>query len=240
MKKITLTRLEALDYVSSESLNTLCANLTFAGHGLKKLLFTGASAGEGEGTTHVALRVLQTLAARGQRAVLVDCDLRSSTLSSRYGADAKGELAGLAQYLSGAGKAEDILYETNMPGAYLVPQGRAVDQPVALLRSEKLAALLDELAQQFDVVLVDTPPVGLVVDAAEVASCCDGIVLVCEYGRTRRRSLALAKRQLKASGCAILGCVINKVTYDTLSSRLYFNHADYERFSSHLNPHSDQ
>lgn len=231
MKKATITRLEALDYVGSESLNTLCSNLSFAGNGRKKLLFTGVT--EGDGASHVAMRVTETLAGRGQRVVLVDCDLRASKLADRYGITVQGG-AGLSDYLTGEAKAEDVLYETNLPGVYLVPQGHPAANPAGLLHSAAFAALLDELAAQFDAVLLDTPPVGQVVDAAEAAARCDGAVLVCAYGKTRRRDLALAKRQLEAAGCAVLGCVINRITFDTFSSRLHDNREDYTRFRSHL------
>ena len=72
-------------------------------------------------------------------------------------------------------------------------------------------------------ILIDTPPIGLVVDAAEIAKRCDGSVLVVNYNTTRRCELIEAKHQMEQSGCPILGCILNKVTFDTLSAKKYYN-----------------
>lgn len=230
MKKVTINRLEALNAANSEALNTVCSNLVFAAGNLKKIMITGVS--ESEGKSYVAMRMLETMSSWGKRVVLVDCDLRRSTLLESFDIKTSGEAVGLAHYLSGSHGIDDVLYETNLPGAYIVPQGQKVANPVAMLRSESFTKLLNDLAERFDIVLVDTPPVGLVVDAAEVAASCDGTVFVCEYARTSRKDLALAKKQIMTSGCPVLGCVINKVDFSTLSSKAYYNRAYYMRMKS--------
>ena len=79
-------------------------------------------------------------------------------------------------------------------------------------------------------ILVDTPPIGAVVDAAEIAKRCDGSVLVVNYNNTRRRELLESKRQMEQSGCPILGCILNKVTFDTLSAKKYYNKTYYNHY----------
>lgn len=100
---------------------------------------------------------------------------------------------------------EDALYETNFPGAYIVPVGREVRNSLSLLSTPKLHQLLDTLAERFDFVLVDAPPVGLIIDAAEIAKSCDGVLLVVNYNAIGRRELIDAKQQIARTGCQILG-----------------------------------
>lgn len=228
MKQVKLNRLEALDRVGAESLNAICSNLSFASENFKKIMLTSASAREGK--SYLSVHILNNLARRGKRVALVDCDLRKSDLVNQYGVEGVGK--GLAEYLTDGGLAEDVVYETNVPGAYLVPAGAAVVDPLPLLHSPKFTALLEELTAKFDLVLIDTPSVGLVIDAAEIAALCDGAVLVCEYGKTRRKDLAQAKRQIEAAHCPIIGCVMNKVSFKTISSKMYYNKALYARMKS--------
>lgn len=230
MKKARIHRLEKLEYAGAEALNTICSNLSFAGRNQKKIVFSSVS--EHEGKSYMTMQIMRNLARRGRRVVLVDADLRMSATTGRYGIEVEGRYVGLAHYLAGHCAMEDAIYETNIPGAYMVLEGRDVLSPIPLLNSREFAQLLSTLADRFDVVLIDAPPIGLVIDAAEIARHCDGAVLVCEYNRTRRRELAAARRQIEQAGCPIMGCVINKVTFDTLSSKKYYHRSYYAHYSS--------
>ena len=137
---------------------------------------------------------------------------------------------GFAHYLAGHCELGDCIYETNMYGACIIPAGRDISSPMTLIDTPYFGEMLDHLAPQFDLVLIDTPPVGVVVDAAEIAKRCDGAVLVVNYNATRRRELVEAKRQMEQSGCPIIGCIINKVTFDTLSAKKYYNKAYYSHY----------
>ena len=230
MKKARIHRLEKLEYAGAEALNTICSNLSFAGRNQKKIVFSSVS--EHEGKSYMTMQIMRNLARRGKRVVLIDADLRMSATINRYGIEVEGEYVGLAHYLAGYCGMEDVLYETNLYGAYMVLEGRDVLNPIPLLNSKEFAQLLDALAREFDVVLVDAPPVGLVIDAAEIARYCDGAVLVCEYNHTRRRELAAARRQIEQAGCPLMGCIINKVTFDSISSKKYYNRSYYSHYNS--------
>lgn len=230
MKQALIRRMEPLDYTGAESLNTICSNLTFAGHRIKKVVFTSCTAGEGK--SYMTMQIMRNLARRGKRVVLVDADLRRSFLVKRYDIDVEGEGLGLAHYLAGHCPLDEAVYSTNIPGAYIIPSGRTVVNPIPLLNAPAFQSMLSALERQFDIVLIDAPPVGLVVDAAEIARCCDGTVLVVEYNKTRRRELAGAKKQIMQSGCTILGCIINKVSFDTLSAKKYYNRAYYSHYNN--------
>ena len=230
MKKAVIGRLDTPDYTGAEALNTICSNLSFAGKNLKKIIFTSCT--EHEGKSFITMQIMQNMAKRGKRVVLVDADLRCSVLVSRYAIKTEGECTGLAHFLAGHCAMEDAIYETNIENAYLVPEGRDVANPVPMLDSPDFWQMLKHLEEKFDLVLVDAPPVGLVIDAAEIARYCDGAVFVCEYNKTRRRELAAAKHQMEQTGTAVLGCIINKVTFDTLSAKKYYHRSYYSHYNS--------
>lgn len=230
MKTATFGQIYKLDYSGAESLNTICSNLSFSGNKLKKIVVTSCSPGEGK--SYMIVQIAQNLAQRGRRVVLVDADLRRSFLIKKHNIKTGGEWIGLAHYLAGYNELEDVVYQTNLKGVYFLPVGRDVANPVPMLDSSDFSNLLNALSERFDLVLVDAPPIGLVIDAAEIAQFCDGCVFVVEYGKTRRRDLQEAKRQMNSAGCTILGCIINKVKLDTISAKKYYNKTYYSHYNS--------
>ena len=226
MNKIDFTRFADLDYTGDEALNTLCTNLTFAGEGVSRIMMTSCHASEGKST--ITMNMMRTFARLGKRVVLVDADLRRSVLLARYGGRVqKGAQFGLTHYLAGMCSAEDVLYETNISGAYIVPVGREVGNSLSLLTSQKLSQLLEWLDSKFDFVLVDAPPVGMIIDAAEIAKSCDGVVFVINYNSVSRREMLEAKKQIERTGCQILGAVLNNVSFDTIASKKYYYKSYY-------------
>lgn len=101
----------------------------------------------------------------------------------------------------------------------MVPVGREVSNPLPLLNSARFEQLLDDLAQQVDYVIVDAPPVGTVIDGAQIAKSCDGTLIVVNYNAVRRQELIDVKEQLEQTECPILGTVLNMVEYDNYMSK---------------------
>lgn len=226
MKRIEFTRFTELEYTGEEALNTLCTNLTFSGEGICKIMMTSCHASEGK--SFISMNLMRTFAKLGKRVALVDADLRKSVLLSRYGGRVqKGVQFGLTHYLAGMCDADDVLYETNIPGAYMVPVGREVNNSLSLLTTRKLTQLLDWLAAKMDFVLVDAPPVGMIIDAAEIAKSCDGVLFVINYNTVSRREMQEAKQQIERTGCNILGAVLNNVSFDSYSSKKYYYKSYY-------------
>ena len=228
MKQLKITKFPELDYAGSEAFNTLSTNLSFAGETVKKIMITSCHASEGK--SYLSMNLMRTLAQRGMKVALVDADLRRSNIVSRLRMETDGEMLGLAHYLAGHCNLDDCIYETNLYGACIMPAGRDITSPMTLIDTPYFGEMLDHLATQFDLVLVDTPPVGMVIDAAEIGRRCDGCVLIVNYNTTRRRELVEAKNQMEQSGCPVLGCVINKVTFDTLSAKKYYNKGYYNHY----------
>jgi len=229
MKKAFIRRLDALDYSGTEAMNSICSNLAFAGKNMRKIVMTSCEANEGK--SFLTIQIASNLAQRGKRVVIVDADLRRSTIIKKFALKTTGEWCGLAHYLTGHNTLDEVLYATTLDNIYIIPAGRDLKNPVHLLDSEDFRDLLNTLAQSFDIVLIDAPPVGLVIDAAEIAKACDGTIIAIHYNKTRRRALAEVKRQILQSGCPILGCIINMVNFDGIASKKYYNRTYYSHYS---------
>lgn len=222
MKKVEIRQFAPLSFAGQEAINTLCTNLSFAGEQTRRIMLTSSHASEGK--SFLAMNILRTMAKFGKSIVLVDADLRRSYITSRFGLhfeDAEHPW-GVAHLLAGMADEEDVLYATDIPNAFIVPVGREVTNPLTLLNSERFPALLRHLSEQFDYVLVDVPPIGMVIDAAEIAKSCDGALIVVSYNAVRRQELIDAKEQLEQTGCPILGAVLNQVDLDSYMNRKYY------------------
>ena len=230
MRQLKIGRFPALDYACSEALNTLCTNLSYCGREGRSILFT--SRYEQEGKSGIAMNVMRTLAGYGKRVLLVDADLRCSTLARRYRFTyAQRENAGLAQHLAGMCELQDVVYRTNLPGAFILPAGHEVLNSMQLLASYRYGEMMDALRDEFDIVLVDSPPAGLIVDAIEIARYCDGAVIVVEYNRGRVQDVADVAANLAKTGCKVLGAVMNGVNLKSFRNRKYYYRS--ERYSAY-------
>lgn len=228
MSRVEFTHFKPLDYACQEAFNTLCTNLTFLGESKRKIMFTSCQAHEGKST--LSMNVMRTLAHLGHSVVLVDCDLRRSQLNSRYGVKGPENMQGITNYLAGHAALNEIVYETNFAGAYFVPAGHLVSNSLALLSTPRLPAMLDQLAEAADYVIVDAPPVGLIIDAAEIAKSCDGTIIAVNYNTVDRKDLVAARQQIESTGCEVLGAVLNQVSFDSVASKKYYNKSYYYKY----------
>ena len=203
-------------------MNTLCTNLTFSGENVRRIMLTSCHASEGK--SFLSLNIVRTLAKLDKKVVLVDCDLRKSMIARKYLVyGGEGPLKGATHYLAGMATMDEIIYEVvEVPNLYIVPCGRNVSNSLPLVSSPKLGELLNELSREMDYVIVDAPPVGMLIDAAKIASNCDGTLLVVTYNAVRKQELIDAQEQLAQSGCPILGTVINQANFGDYMSRKYY------------------
>ncbi|MBR2526903.1 MAG: CpsD/CapB family tyrosine-protein kinase [Blautia sp.] len=221
MRECEIGNFPTCSFQFQEALNTLATNLTFAGADIKKILITSCNASEGKSL--ICMNLLRTIAQLGHKVILVDADLRQSQNNQSYDIVFKKEEGeGLAHYLAGRCEAEDIQYGTNIPNAFYVPIGRMVSNAVHLMGSDRLGMILDSFAQSYDYVLVDTPPVGLVIDAAQAARRCDGTLLVVQFDKVSRSKLRSVSNQLAAAGSPVLGTVLNNVPAEGIEAGYYF------------------
>ena len=229
MNHLSINKFSPLNYAGAEAVNMLCTNLSFSGENVKKIMLTSCHSSEGK--SYLSMNIMRNMAKLGKGVVLVDADLRRSMIVQNYDIqfDAGKKAMGLSHYLAGMADEADVVYETNLPGAYIVPAGRNVTNSLPLLNSQRFQKLLDDLAASFDYVIIDAPPIGLLIDAAQIAKFCDGTVLVVEYNMVRRQELNDAKEQILQAGCPILGAVLNLTEYDSYISKKY----SYKSYYSH-------
>lgn len=232
-KNITLTDSNAGDYFYEEAIKTLRTNLQFSGKNNKVVLLTSVHSNEGK--SDISFNLAVELGKAGKKVLLIDADIRKSAYKSRY--EIKEETQGLSQYLSGqVEQIDQVVCKTNYENLYLILAGPYAPNPTEMLGDEQFGQLLKAARQVFEYVIVDTPPLGTVVDAAVIGQYCDGALLVVESESTSYRACQKVKGQLERSGCKILGAVLNKVSsrgrnsYYSKYSRTYYGNAKYDGY----------
>ena len=207
-----------------ESLRNLRTALQFSlfESGSKVVSVSGPAPGVGK--SFVIANLGHLLAEAGKRVVLVDADIRRGTLHRLFGLD-RG--LGLADVIAGT-PLDEALHETAQPGLTLVTSGTLPPNPAELLSSDRLGQLVAELAERFDLVLLDTPPVLAVTDAALVARHAGVNLLVARSGQHRLRELTAALRSLGRNGIRVNGFVLNGVRLDRGLGRRSAYHYQYK------------
>lgn len=232
MKKVTMNLPEIKDYRLTEGLNQLKTNLAFCGKDIKVITMTSSVPNEGKSS--VSFDLSKTMAEGGKKILMVDADLRKSVLAAKY--HIQGIDKGLSHYLTGQAEIEDIIYETETEGFYLTVAGPLSPDPTSLLDSEQFQKFIDKVRDDYDYVIIDAPPLGVVIDAVIIGKYCDGAVLVIEQGVIKRKVVQDVIKQLKRGGVRILGAVLNKVderigaygAYEYKYSYSYYGHSDAE------------
>lgn len=215
-KTITLYDSKSGDYFYEEAVKTLRTNVQFSGKNNKAILLTSAYSNEGK--SDIAFHLAVEMGKAGKKVLLVDADIRKSVYTTRY--DIIEETKGLSQYLSGqTDRPDEIIYKTNYENLNMVLAGPYAPNPAEMLGDRQFGELIKAARQVYDYVLIDTPPLGTVVDAAVIGQFCDGALLVIESGAVSYRVCQKVKEQLEVSGCKLLGAVINKA--DIRSGRYY-------------------
>ncbi len=220
-QRVIMTDPKVMNYFYEESVKTLRTNIQFAGRDVKSIVVTSCFPNEGK--SDVAFQLAREIGNIGKRVLYLDADIRKSSIASRY--QVRQTVKGLSQYLCGQASAEEILYHTNYENMDIIFAGRLAPNPAELLEEEAFRELLLEKRKEYDYLLVDTPPVANLSDAAIVSKLCDGVVLVIESGLVRYKVAQKVVEQIGRSGCRILGAVLNKVDTDKLKS--YGSRYDY-------------
>lgn len=207
LEKVNLPTITHPSSGRAEAYRTVRTNIQFAGptSALKRIIITSATPGEGK--TSVAVNVAIAMARQGQSVVLVDADLRRPRVHLAFDVDQPGD--GLAGVLADGAAVADVLRQVDDGALAIIPAGRRVENPSELLGSPRMISLLGELAEYFDVVLVDTPPVLPVTDALVLAVGATGVIVVVRLGVTNRERLGRALGSLRKLDVPVLGLVAN-------------------------------
>lgn len=167
----------------SESIRSLRAGIQMSDVDNPPHVIEVTSSSPGEGKTSLAISLAVSAAMSGKRVVLVDCDLRRPSISQQFGLDGKD---GLVELLAQTASSEGILHRDPGSGVYVLGSGGKTQNPPDLLGSARMAQLIEQLRQSFDVVVLDAPPVGPVVDSVVLAPMVDKVLFVIRWNATAR------------------------------------------------------
>lgn len=206
MQKIRLYR-EDMDFRCREAYRTLRTNVEYSGEGIKVVTVTSCLPGEDKSTT--AFELAKVFAQQGKKTLLIDADLRKSQMSN---ISVDGPVKnGLTNFLVGKQSVMDILTETDLRNLFVIFAGYVPPNPSELLSSEGFHSLIEASREAFDMVIIDTPPIGSAIDGAIVAKQTDGAILVIKQASVSYPLAKHVKQQLTSLGIKILGCVLNEV-----------------------------
>lgn len=216
-----------LPFAMAEEIKNLRTGITFSGEDIKTVLFTSCTSNEGKST--ISIETVKSFAELGKKTLLIDCDLRKSIFKHKI---KKGSIRkGLTHYLTGQCDLKDIIYNcksgSNEFEFYAIPSGPTSNSPTELLASNKFKEMLKVLRDEYDVIIIDTPPLINVIDASIISSNIDGAVIVVEAGNTNYKVVQKTRDKLLASGTRILGVVLNKVDKSKNSYGYYKYGKDY-------------
>ena len=190
-----------------EAYKSLRTNLSFlSGTSQCKVIMVTSSVPE-EGKSNVAINLSMTLAEDGKRVLLMDCDLRKGSLSRHL--NVKRSHPGISNVVAGQCGLAEALASVGGAQFTLLPVGPIPPNPAEMLATDKMASLIKAVREAFDYVIVDTPPVSVVTDAAVLSRLVDGVVLVVRPGITTIQGAQLSKKNLEAVNAHVLGVILN-------------------------------
>ncbi len=192
---------------ATEDYRNLRTSLMYAQVGKQPKVITVTSSNPGEGKSTVCANLGVVLAQAGKNTLVVDCDLRRPMIHKLFGLR---NLRGMVDILADERSMQEV-YQEMLEGLKIVTAGPPPPNPSELLSSERFAEFLEEARQEFDYVLVDTPPVRMVSDSAIIATKANGALLVIDVQSTRKRTLRQSVRSLEAVGAKVLGTVMNNI-----------------------------
>lgn len=227
MKTISINR-TSMGHFADEAYKSLRTNLQFCGEDKKVVAITSCTPNEGKSS--VSLNLAISLAEAGKKVLLIDADLRKSVLIGRL--EVSEEVKGLSHYLSKQEKLANVICVTDIPRFHMICAGAVPPNPAELLGGRYFKELIRTVREVYDYIIVDTPPLGSVIDGAIIAEECDGAILVIESGVISYRFAQEVKNQLNKSNCPILGAVLNKVDIRRRNHNKYYNKY-YKQYGSY-------
>lgn len=246
MKKIVMDEIPKLDFRVEEAYKTLRTNIQFCGEDVKVVSLTSCLPNEGKSI--VTVQLSKSMAELGKKVLVIDADIRGSVWGERYNIQGAADIEpdsleetddasrysrnkikpiqGLSEYITGQCSMEECIYSSNIEGLDMILTGRSAPNPSELLGSQKFRNMIQTVREQYDYIFIDCPPLGGIIDAAIIASICDGAVLVIESEAISYKLVQEVKKQLDTSKCKILGAVLNKV--DLGKSKAYYK--NYKKY----------
>lgn len=213
-----------------DSIKTLRTNIEFAGidSRIKSVAVTSADVGAGKSLISICLAI--AMAESGRRTLLIDDDFRHPQIANRLGIRCRYTLSDL---LGGNIDIHSVCIPTQVANLYVFDSGnRRISNPVEVLSSIRYKEVLNELYDAFDFLIIDTPPLGLFVDAAVISSQVEGVLLVIQKGQTKREAVKAALSQLEKANAHVLGAVLNGASHSSSNTYYYYHYGERRRSHS--------
>ena len=203
--------------IIAEQFRTIRANIKFSvpDTQLKTILVTSSTPGEGKSTNAANLGVV--FAQEGKKVLIVDADMRKSTLHHTFGIF---NTVGLSTVLSKQDEFNSAIQETPIVGLFVLPSGPLPPNPAELLSSKSFDAFLKEMKKDYDIIIFDAPPLLSVSDAQVLSHQCDGTLLIIHSAVAEKEDVLKAQSILTSSQAKVLGVVLNN--YKMPKNRKYY------------------
>lgn len=210
-----------------EAYKAMRTNVMFSvpDEGCKVIGVTSAIPGEGKSTTVLNLAI--TFAQTGTRVLLIDADMRRPNIKRILSA---GDGIGLADILARFVKTEEGIHPSGYEKLDVIFSGNVPPNPVELLGSDNMHAMLEELKGKYDYIFIDTPPINVVTDATVVSRLLHGIILVARENKSKKDEVSEALNKLRFVNAKVLGLVLNDKMYQSKRGGYYGKYGKYGRY----------
>ena len=215
-----------------EALRTLRTNIQFCNTDkvLKTICLTSCIPNEGKSMT--AVNLAMSMASADKKVIHIDADMRKprqyKDINTKFN-------SGLSNYLSGMAELDDVISDTNIDNLQLILCGPKPPNPAELLGTARFVELMEKLKERYDYVIIDTPPLGSMIDAAIIAAATDGTIMLIEYNTIDYNKALKVKEQLEKANARILGVVLNKIPKKEYKYYYYYDYNYHYRENSKKN-----
>lgn len=225
-----------LDNLATESFRTIYSSLKIHPEGKNAKVLVITSTIPGEGKSFLATNLALTFAHNGQKTLLIDCDLRMPNVAKSLSLNNK---TGLITYVNGESSLEESTQENAFPNLDIMASGGQTRNPLPILNSEKFQELLKDLAQKYDKIILDTPPIAPVSDALNMIPYADGVIYAMKFNLVKKRTARQSIKRLLETNATVFGAVLNDVQARGAGYYLYTDYYD-KSFTRYYNPNNDK
>lgn len=212
-----------------EAYRALRTSLALLAREGKQKIFTVISGGVGEGKSTTLFNLAYVCAEQGSKVLIVDSDLRRPVQHKMVGL---ANRTGMVNVLTDELKIEDVVQETGVPNLWMMTSGRLRRGSLGIMNNARLRAMLDVLKDKYDYVLLDSPPILGVTDAAILASEADGVLLVVQYRKYPKIISLRAKRMIENAGGHLMGAVLNNINIMRDDYYYYYHYTTKKYYGS--------
>lgn len=198
--------------IEVESYKTLRTNIQYSSEEtlVKTILIT--SSGAGEGKTTIAVNLAKTFAENGQSVAIVDCNLRNPHIHEVFNFN---NLRGISDVVKGSEKLENVIQQYSEK-IYVIPAGKKQENPSEIIGSVEMKNLIESLKNKYEIIILDSPPVGNVTDGQILSTEVDGTIVVVKAEETKSKKFIESIDLLKKVNANIIGVILNNVKINTI------------------------